>query len=177
MSRTPAAHGLATALLGLVTLAAAACVGAAGSAGPGAEPQLPPLGLQAIQQLEFPPLEFDPPTPESFELSNGVTVFFLRDDALPLVDVFVNLRGGYAYFEREQYAAASGLLPLMRNAGTRRFTPDSLDAHVAFHALGIRTSTDGSRMILGGTGLRRQLDLVMETWSEILLRPRFDADA
>jgi zinc protease len=177
MSRSPAAPEVATALLGLVTLAAGACVGTAGSAGPGAEPELPPLGLEAIQQLEFPPLEFDPPTPESFELSNGVTVFFLHDDGLPLVDVFVNLRGGYAYFDREQYAAASGLLPLMRNAGTRQFTPDSLDAHVGFHALGIRTSTDGSRMILGVMGLRRQLDLVMETWSEILLRPRFDSDA
>lgn len=164
--------------LAVVTLGTAACgVGTGGAAGPGPDTELPPLGLDAIQQLEFPPLEFDPPTPESFVLSNGVTVFFLRDDGLPLVDVLINLRGGYAYFDREEYAAASGLLPLMRNAGTRTFTPDSLDAHIAFHALGIRTSTDGTRMILGVTGLRRQLGLVMETWSEILLRPRFDSAA
>ncbi len=155
----------------------AACGPLSGGGEPGVPAELPPLGLEAIRRLEFPPLEFEPPEPESFELSNGVTVFFLRDDVLPLVDVFVNVRGGYAYFDRDRYAAAAGLLPLMRNGGTRTFSVDSLDAHVAFHALGLRTSTNGTRMILGVSGLRRQLDLVVETWSEILLRPRFDSAA
>lgn len=145
-----------------------------GSPGDG-EPPL--VGLEAVQRLEFPPLEFDPPEPEQFELSNGVTVFFLRDNTLPLLDVFVNVRGGYAHFDRERYAAASGLLPLMRNGGTRTFSVDSLDAHIDFHALGMATSTGGERMVLRVSGLRRQLDVILEVWSEILLHPRFDSTA
>lgn len=174
----------------LVVLAATAVAsgcGALGSGrgadGPGAPgdsvagPEMPPVGREAVRRLEFPPLEFDPPEPERFELSNGVTVFFLRDATLPLVDVFANVRGGYVHFGREHFATASGLLPLMRNGGTRTFTVDSLDAHVDFHALGLSTSMDGARMILRVSGLRRQLDLLMELWSDMLLRPRFDPEA
>ncbi|MFW6206282.1 MAG: M16 family metallopeptidase, partial [Gemmatimonadota bacterium] len=161
-------------------LAAAAVVGTCGvlpDGGGPAAPEMPPIGLDAVEQLEFPPLEFDPPEPERFELSNGVTVLFLQDATLPMVDVMVNLKGGYAYFDREAYAAASALLPLMRNGGTRTFTVDSLDAHVDFHALGLTTSTDGTRMVLRANGLGRQIDLVLELWSEILLHPRLDSAA
>jgi zinc protease len=137
----------------------------------------PPVGLRAVQRLRYRPLRFDPPTPEEFTLSNGVTVFFLEDKALPLVDVFINVRGGYVHFDRDHYAAAAALLPLMRNGGTRELTPDSLDALVEFHALGLRTSTDGGRMVLGINGLSRQLDLALDLWGDLLLEPRFDPAA
>lgn len=168
--------GVATVVaVALAALALSAC--ALRGPGHGGAPALPFVGLEAVRQLEYPPLEFDPPEPERFELSNGVTVFFLRDETLPLLDLLVNVRGGYSYFGREDYAAAAGLLPLMRNAGTRTFSPDSLDAHIDFHALGLSTSTDGARMVLRVNGLRRQLDLVVDLWSEILLEPRFDSAA
>ena len=137
----------------------------------------PPVGLERAQRLRFPSLRFDPPEPERFELSNGATVIFLHDPALPLVDLFITLKGGYVYEGREYYAASGALLPLMRNGGTTTLTADSLDALIDFHALGMSTSTDGSRMSLGISALSRQLDLAIGLWSDILLRPRFDADA
>lgn len=137
----------------------------------------PPVGLDVVNRLDFPPLRFNPPRPERFELSNGVTVFFLRDASLPVVDVFIDVKGGYVYFDREYYGAASAMLPMMRNGGTETMSPDSVDEVIEFHALGMSTSTDGGRMLLGVSGLRRQLDLAVGLWGEILLHPRFDADA
>lgn len=166
-----------------LTVAVAGC-GWVGGGPEAAEPgarleaaEMPPVGRAAVRRLSFPPLEFDPPRPERFELSNGATVYFLEDGTLPLVDVLVNVRGGYVYLDRERYAAASGLLPLMRYGGTETFTVDSLDDHIAFHSLGVSTSTDGTRMVVRVNGMRRQLDQVVEVWSDILLRPRFDPDA
>jgi zinc protease len=137
----------------------------------------PPVGLDVVERLSYPPLDFDPVQPERFELSNGVTVFFLRDETLPLIDLFVNLKGGYVYFDREQYAAAASLLPLMRNGGAAELPPDSVDAVIEFNALGVNTSTDGGRMVLGVSALSRQLDLAVDLWADILLHPRFDRDA
>lgn len=137
----------------------------------------PPVGLQRVLELEFPPIRFEPPVPDRFELSNGVTVFFLRDPALPMVDVFLDVKGGYLYEPRENYATAAALLPMMRNGGTTALTPDSLDALVDFHAMGVTTSTNGSHMTFGVSGLVRQLDLALGLWSDILLRPRFDPEA
>lgn len=137
----------------------------------------PPVGLHVVERLRFEPLEFQPPKPERFTLSNGVTVFFLRDESLPVVDVFIDFKGGYLYFDREEYGAAAALLPLMRNGGTRSLTPDSVDALIEFNALGMSTSSDGGRMLLGVSGLRRQLDLAIDLWGDILLHPRFDSTA
>lgn len=174
--RVGAGRWAACAATVLAALIVGSCAGVAPSGAPAAV-EIPLAGLEAVQQLEFPPLEFHPPEPERFQLSNGVTVFFLRDSTLPLVDVFVNIRAGYAHFGREYYAAASGLLPLMRQGGTATFTADSLDAHIDYHALGLATSTGASRMVLRVSGLRRQLDLVLDVWREILLHPRFDSAA
>jgi zinc protease len=93
------------------------------------------------------------------------------------VDVFITMRGGYVYEGRAFYAASSALLPLMRNGGTTGLTADSVDALIDFHALGVSTSTDGSRMSFGISALSRQLDLALGLWSDILLRPRFDPEA
>ena len=137
----------------------------------------PPVGLDVIRRLRFRPLRFDPPEPTRFELSNGVTVFFLEDHTLPLVNLFIDLRGGYIFAGREEFAAASALPSLLRNAGTASFPADSVDEIIEFNALGISTSSDGGRMMIGVSGLSRQLDLLAELWGEIVLRPRFDADA
>lgn len=178
LRRRPGSGALASRRLAAVVVAlTAACGAVVPEPGSPAEGEPPLVGLEAIQRLEFPPLEFDPPEPERFELSNGVPVFFLQDNALPLVDVFINIRGGYAHFHRDSYAAASGLLSLMRNGGTRTFTVDSLDAHIDYHALGTATSTGGERMVLRVSGLSRQLDVILEVWSEIILQPRFDSAA
>ena len=152
-------------MVGLM-LMSAACAGAPHSA-----------ERPALQDLEFPPLKFDPPVPEQFELSNGVTVFFLRDPTLSVVDLTVDVRGGYLYLDREWFGAATGLMPLMRRGGTHELAPDSVDALIGFHALGTSTTTSGGRLVLGVTALRRQLDLAIDLWADILLRPRFDSAA
>lgn len=134
----------------------------------------PPVGMDVVERLRYPPLEFDPLEPERFELSNGVTVFFLRDRALPVVDLFVDLKGGYIHFDREFFAAASALPSMLRNGGTASFSPDSVDELIEFHALGMSTTSDGGRITIGVSGLSRQLELITELWAEILLKPRFD---
>lgn len=137
----------------------------------------PPVGLAVVEGLEYPPLRFETPEPTRFELSNGVPVFFLRDRSLPLIDLFINVKGGYLYLDREHYAAATALLPMMKDGGAGTLPPDSVDEVVAYNALGLSTSTNGSRMQLGISALRHQLDLAVDLWSDILLRPAFAADA
>jgi zinc protease len=170
-------------LLG-VALAASAGPGCAGwppsgTAGAAAAPDGARVrpGAEAIRRLSYPPLRFRAPEPERFELSNGITVFFLADHTLPLANLFIDIQGGYTYFGRDDYAAGSALLPLMRHGGTRALTPDSIDAVVDYHALGVNTYSDGDRILIGVSGLRRHFDLAAELWSDILLRPRFDPAA
>jgi predicted Zn-dependent peptidase len=135
------------------------------------------VGRDVVDRLEYPPLRFTPLRPERFTLSNGVPVFFLRDASLPLVSVFVDMKGGHVYLPRQDFGAASALLPLMRNGGTASRSPDSVDEIVESNALGLSTSDDGERMVVGVNSLRRQMGLALDLWADLLLHPRFDSAA
>lgn len=137
----------------------------------------PPVGLKVADRLRYPTLRFDAPAVEQFKLSNGVTVFFLEDHTLPVVDAFIDLKGGYVFFDRDHYAAAAALLPMMRNGGTLSLPPDSVDDLIELNALSMNTSTDGARLLFGVGGLRRQMDLSLGLWGDMLLHPRFDSSA
>ena len=137
----------------------------------------PTTGAAAIDDIVFPPLRFDPPTPERFQLSNGATVFFLHDPSLPLVNVFMDIKGGYSYLPRQDFAAATAVGALMKNAGAGDRSADQLDEWIEFNALGMRVTSDGGRIVVGVDMLRRQLDVGLGVWADILLRPRFEAAA
>lgn len=133
-----------------------------------------PVGREAVEELHFRPLAFEAPEPDRFELSNGITVFFLRDASLPLVDLIAEFKGGYGYFPRDRYAAATALAALLRNGGTETMPPDSVDEVIEGYALGVTTGSSGGRYLLAVNTLRRHLDVAFELWSEMIRRPRFD---
>jgi hypothetical protein len=89
----------------------------------------PPWGGSAVEALTFPPVDFAPPRAREHEIL-GVPVYHLHDPTLPLVDVFVQLRGGISHFPREDGPALTALSSLVRNGGTppsppTRWTPAS----------------------------------------------------
>lgn len=155
---------------------------AAGPAdGPGTAPGAvahagPAIGRAAVESLEFPPLRFEPPRPERFELSNGVRVLYLRDASLPIVEVMAYFRGGYPYFDRDHYAAATALGSLLLSGGTESLPPDSVDRLVEYYAIGASFGSSGGVSFGTMSTLRRHLDVALELWVDMMRRPRFDPD-
>lgn len=135
-----------------------------------------PVGRAVIDTLSFPPLRFSPMAPSRFELSNGVTVFHMHDPSLPLVDVFADFKGGYAYLDRSLYGAASSMGTLLRTGGTESLPPDSVDRLLEHYALGLSTASNGARYLIGMNALRRHTAPAIELWADLIRRPRFDVD-
>lgn len=158
-------------LLGGLTLALAACVPTLRRATP--EPAL--VGRPAAEALTYPPLRFDPPDPLQLELANGIRVFLIEDHSLPLVDVFARFRGGSANFERSFLAATSAVPALLRNGGTRRLSPDSVDALIEFYSLSMSFGSGGQSSFASVNSLQRHLDLALALWADMLRNPRFDS--
>jgi zinc protease len=134
----------------------------------------PPVGRAVVEALRYPRLRFKAPEPRRFRLSNGLTVFYLHDASLPLVDLIAEFRGGYAYLPRDRYAAASAMASLLRTGGTQRLPPDSVDDLVEDYALNITTASSGGRYLLALNTLTKNLDVGFNLWADMLLRPRFD---
>lgn len=130
---------------------------------------------EVVDTLTFPELRFDPPQVTFETLSNGVTVLFSEDRTLPLVDVYVRFKGGYGYFDRGYYAAATAVPALLRNGGTETLPPDSVDRLVDRYSLSFSFGTGGGSSSSRVNTLTEHVEPALDLWSEILKRPRFDS--
>jgi len=135
-----------------------------------------PIGREAVEALEFPPLVFDPPEADEYEVL-GVPVYHLHDPALPLVDFFVQLRGGLGHLPREEMAAAVALPSLLRAGGTESLPPDSLDLRIDLLALQLSISAGAGGMSAGINSLTETFDEGLALLRDVILRPGFDGEA
>jgi predicted Zn-dependent peptidase len=137
---------------------------------------LPPVGRAAVEALETPPLVFDPPVADEHEVL-GVPVYHLRDPALPLVDFFVQGRGGAGHFARERLAPVSALPSMLRLGGTRDLPPDSVDLRIDLLALQVSFSSGGGGFTVGLNALTDTFDEGIALLRDMLLEPGLDSAA
>lgn len=133
----------------------------------------PPVGREAAEALVFPELAFSPPEASEHRI-DGVEVFHLHDPTLPLVDLFVRVKGGFGLFPREEYAAYASLSSMLRSGGTRALPPDSVDVLMETLALQTSFGSGGGGQTSSLNTLRATMAEAMELWTEMLLEPRFD---
>ncbi|MEX1257222.1 MAG: pitrilysin family protein [Gemmatimonadota bacterium] len=136
----------------------------------------PPVGREAVEALIYPPLVFDPPEADEHEVL-GVPVYYLHDPALPLVDFFVQLRGGPGHFPRAVFAPISALPSLLRLGGTRTLPPDSVDLKIDLLALQVSFSSGGGGSLVGLNALTDTFDEGIALLREMLLAPGLDSAA
>lgn len=133
-----------------------------------------PADREAVEDLRFRPLSFTPPLPSEHEVE-GVTVFFLSDQSLPLVNIYARFKGGFGLFEREFYAATTALPSLLRFGGTMEMHPDSVDELVDLHALQLAFGSSGGSTTATLNALTPNLEPGLRLWKDMLLHPRFDS--
>lgn len=147
-----------------------ATVAVAGASEAGAQVR----GREAVSSIRVQPLRFDPPDAQEKRLSNGVTVFFLEDRSLPLVNIYARFAGGYARFPREYYAAGSAFPSMIRTGGTEDMPADSVERILERYA--IQTSFGGSGDAISASlnTLTEHLPRALEIFGALLRRPGFD---
>lgn len=130
------------------------------------------------EQLEFPPLVFEPPAPEPLraELVNGVPVYIAEDHLLPLVTIQVMFRGG-KYLEPPGKEGLSDLTGrVWRSGGAGDLSARDLDEELDFLAADLSTSIGTTSGSVSIDLLAKDLDRGLELLMDVLLRPRFDSD-
>lgn len=122
------------------------------------------------------PVSFTPPVPEEFVLSNGIKVFFLRDTELPLIHGTLYLRGGTLWETPRTTGSFAALGSLMRLGGAGKRSADELDRALEEMSAGVSTSFGGEYGTASFGCLSGDLQKVLEIYSDVLLRPRFQED-
>jgi len=128
------------------------------------------------EQLQFPPLEYQPPEPDQLrvELDNGIPVYIAEDRILPLITLGISFRGGKYMepFGKEGLASLTGTV--WRTGGAGNLSASELDEELDFLAANLMTglgSTSGSVML---NLLSKDFDRGLELLMDVLTKPRFE---
>jgi zinc protease len=108
------------------------------------------------------------------ELANGLNVYGIQYEELPVVQISIRLMGG-GLLEEQENAGLTSLLTDLMMEGTANKTPEELEDAIGMLGANISMVTDRESITLYANTLARNYDEVMKLVNEILLRPRWDA--
>ncbi|MFH5883188.1 M16 family metallopeptidase [Halalkalibaculum sp. DA3122] len=113
-------------------------------------------------ELNFPELnEFQRPEVETFTLDNGIRVFLVEDDELPLIDLSVNIRTGGVLVPNEKAGLASITGSVIRSGGSENYPADTLNKILENRAASMETG-------IGFTSGGASMNVLKEDFSELL---------
>lgn len=109
----------------------------------------------------------------TMEYENGMRVFGIEDNELPLVQFNIRLRGGLLLDDPEMPGVAN-LMAIMMNKGTKNRTPQELEEAIDQLGAGVSIRAGREAIVISGNTLVRNFDDLMEIVSEMMLEPRWD---
>ena len=130
---------------------------------------------RSIEPEKGPMPEINLPDVWTSELSNGIKVYGIVHDELPLVSYELVLRGGHLMDSLEKPGVANLVANLM-NEGTKNKTPEELEEEIDFLGASIHVNSGRESMVISGNCLARNFEKTIDLVEEILLEPRWDEE-
>lgn len=123
-----------------------------------------------------PDLEFRPPKGERFVLDNGLVVFLMKDNTLPVVHISAMVGAGNAH----DPAAKIGLVELssqmLKDGGTKSYTADEIDKQLEYLGASIESAAYSEESRLEMTALKKDVVKVLDIYAEVLRAPVFNEE-
>lgn len=135
-----------------------------------------PSLLKSPEELVFKPLETSFPQIEPIRLENGIVIYLLEDHELPLFKLVALVRTGSIYEPDEKLGLAELTGAVMRTGGTKSMSGDEINKQLEFIAGSIETSIGREVGTASLSVLRKDLDLGLEIFAEVLMNPVFAWD-
>ncbi|WP_088332178.1 pitrilysin family protein [Lacimicrobium sp. SS2-24] len=124
-----------------------------------------------------PPLSEAPvismPEIDRSKLENGMTLYHLPHNELPIVEFILRIEGG-AVLEAKNKLGQVNLLGELMNEGTASKTPEQLEDAIGLLGASISVNGGFESVMITGTTLVRNFEQTMDLVTEMLLTPRFD---
>jgi len=121
-----------------------------------------------------PKLTLKRKTPETFELSNGIRVWHLENDRLPLVSVRAVVRTGAIWEPADRQGVADLTGRMLRRGGTSTRTADEVDEELDFLAAQLGSFVGDEQGAVTLNVLTENLDAALAIFADLLRNPAFD---
>ena len=130
-----------------------------------------------IDRTVIPPLGAPPtvnqPVIWSDKLANGLKVYGIENNELPLVEFSLRLKGGMLLDDPEKIGVANIITSVMQE-GTANKTPEELEDAIGQLGAEISMRTSTEYITISGSTLSRNFEKVVTLFEEMLLEPRWD---
>jgi zinc protease len=121
-------------------------------------------------------IDFEPTTPEIWHLENGMKVMYIFNDELPLVKGSFVFKGGEFWESDTDFGSASLMTSLLRQGGAGNLSAKELDRRLEELSAKITSSMSSPIGTVSFKCLDRDLGDVWSLFSDVILRPRFEAE-
>lgn len=116
---------------------------------------------------------FETPEVWTASLSNGMEIYGIENQEVPLVQFDITIPGGQK-FDPNGKAGVANLLSDLMMEGTATKTPAELEEAIGLLGASIRIYSSNEDFHITGTSLTKNFDATMKLVQEILLQPRWD---
>jgi len=126
------------------------------------------------ENIVKPELKFSPPSAERWEMDNGLVVYYLYDDEVPMVVGSLFYPAASVYSEGELAGEASLAVTLMRDGSVEGVSPKELDKKLDNLAASISTDSGSEYSSVSFSCLSEDFNTVFDIFKRVILTPAFD---
>jgi zinc protease len=124
----------------------------------------PPLGEPPLLKV---------PSVWTGSLGNGMEVYGIENDEVPLVAFGITLKGGH-WLDSMEKAGTANLLTDLLMEGTQNRTPAELEEAIGLLGANISLYASSEEIVISASTLARNFEATLDLVEEILLEPRWD---
>ena len=132
-----------------------------------------------LDRSVMPPIGPDPevtvPQPWSGSLADGMKIWGITQNELPMVQYSIVIDGGHM-LDKVEKAGVANLVATMMNEGTKNKTPEQLEDAIGLLGASIRVSSGNEDISIDVSSLARNFEKTLALVEEILLEPRWDEE-
>lgn len=125
-------------------------------------------------KIVYPKLKFELPKAERVVLENGIVLYIMEDNELPLVNVNAIFRTGSIYDPPGKEGVAELAAYLMRTGGTKKTASDQLDRRLDFLAASISFSMATDHATGDLSVLSKDIAEALDYFSQMIIAPAFE---
>ena len=114
--------------------------------------------------------------PQRYVLPNGLIVYYLYNNELPLMKGTMLVPGGSLYDSKEQAGLSATVGSQLRSGGTRQYRPEDLDRQLDSLGASIEASYAEDFGSISFQCLSADFPQVVELYRQVVMEPRFDEE-
>ena len=136
-------------------------------------PDIPSSFDRSVEPEKAAPPAVTLPDVWSHTYANGLRIYGIEQNELPLVQFSLTLRGGHLLDDMDNVGVANLMTDIMME-GTRNKTPLELEEAIEGLGANISMFTGSESIVIQANGLSPKVQQVYDLFEEILLEPRWD---